>query len=317
MSRGNNDDSNQRGVHLQPKVDGKGGPIMRPDGIYRQDEPQRSSGGKNDVCIPFLAGKCTFEKGCRKRHPSKDDVPRLLARYKKTRCRFRDECYTEGCLFLHPKEERQQETSFIAPHHFPPLSNSCMSVSSSSSDSNSNSKQATVSDSAWNKNPPIMVADVPTNIDSSRNPPRKKDPTPRQGGSSPTSEQQQVEPKQLPAAWGAVDRTNGEPSMVTNSPPPQQPQPQPPLPPSQEGYYSGPPQPTHSMMAPNMAPPVIDSNTGYPMDPSFYYYDQSFYYNQQMIPPYPIIAGNGIPGPHMGIPFNAEAKEFVPGMFTA
>jgi hypothetical protein len=317
MSRGNNYDSNQRGDHLQPKVDGKGGPIMRPDGIYRQDEPQRSSGGKNDVCIPFLAGKCTFEKGCRKRHPSKDDVPRLLARYKKTRCRFRDECYTEGCLFLHPKEERQQETSFIAPHHFPPLSNSCMSVSSTSSDSNS--KQATASDSAWNKNPPIMVADVPTNIDSSRNLPRKKDPTPRQGGSSPTSEQQRVEPKELPAAWGSPNRKNVESSMVTNSPPPQQPQPQPqpPLPPSQEEYYGGPPQPTHHMMAPNMATPLIDPNTGYPMDPSFYYYDQSFYYNQQMISPYPIVAGNGIPDPHMGIPFNAEAKEFVPGMFTA
>jgi len=318
MPRGKNYVNNQRGVHLQPKVGDNGEPVMkmceygsgcqRPDCIYRHDESRRSSNAQNDVCIPFLAGKCTFEKGCRKRHPSKDGIVRLLARYKKTRCRFGDECYTEGCLFLHPKEGRQQEPSFIAPHHFPPLSNT----------PDSKSKQAAVSDSAWKKNPPTMVADVPTNIDSLRDSQQTKNQASPHGGSSPTSVQQQVEPKQAPAAWGYPNRANGEPSMMTNIPPSQ-----PQLPPSQQGYYGAPTQPT-PIMVPNMAPPAIDPNTGYPIDPSVYYYDQQSYYyhqqqqqRQQMVYSYPIVAGNGISGSSTGITFNAEAKEFVPGMFTA
>ena len=316
MPRGKNYVNNQRGVHLQAKAGGKGGTTMkmceygsgcqRPDCIYRHDEPQTSSGGKVDLCIPFLAGKCTFEKGCRKRHPSKDEIPRLLARYKKTRCRFRDECYTEGCLFLHPKEEKRQEPSFIAPHHFPPLSNVCTSASSSSADSNP--KQATASDSVWKKNPPKVVSENST---------QKEDTTSFQSSSSQTSEPQLVESNKPATVWGHPNGTNGEQPMMTDNPPMQQPLP--PVPPSQQGYFDGPPPPIVPMMMSNMEPSVIDPNTGYPIDPSVYYYgQQSFYYEQQqMIPPYPMVPMNGVSGPPMGIPFNAEAKEFVPGMFAA
>ena len=266
-----------------------------------QSESKGSSGGKSDICIPFLTGKCSFEKGCRKRHPSKEEIPRVLARYKKTRCKFRDECYTEGCLFLHPKEEAQRkEPNFIAAHHFPPLcSDTCTSVRSSSPDSaskQSSQQQSSPSDSAWSKNPPAVVADVS---------PTKQIATSHQGTDSPT----------MVTAWGNPNQTNGPPPIMVNVPPPQQPMA---AYPTQQGYYACPPPPIPPMMAPNMAPPAIDPNTGYPIDPSAYYYDQqSFYYHQQQLHqvsnPYPI---NGMMGPPMGVPFNAEAKEFVPGMST-
>eukprot|EP00536_Pseudo-nitzschia_multiseries_P005041 jgi/Psemu1/285499/fgenesh1_pg.91_\ len=268
MPRGKNYVNNQRGVHLQSKSGGGKGALnmiqceygsacQRTDCIYRHDDPQKRSsagGGKNDVCIPFLAGKCTFEKGCRKRHPSKNEVPRLLAKYKKTRCRFGDECYTESCLFLHPKEEKAREPHFISPQNFPPLS-SCEPC---------DSKQVTCapSDSAWSKNPPNVPADVPVNRVS-------PSPSPQhtENGSLPLDQQQHGEgpPQQPPAAWGPPP-----PMMIMNNAPLHQP---PLVPPPPQGYYGGPPPP---MMLPNMAPPIIDPNTGYPVDPSMaaYYYEQ-------------------------------------------
>lgn len=263
MSRGKNNANKMRGALLK-------------------SETKAASGGKTDICIPFLTGKCSFKNNCRKRHPSKEEIPRVLARYKKTRCKFKDECYTEGCLFLHPKEEEnQKEPNFIASHHFPPLSDTCTSASPTSSES----KGSADNDSAWNKSPPIPV--------------------------SPSSEQGPA------AAWGKPDLPSGEPPMMVSNPPPQQPLPG--FVPPQHGYYQGPPPPGPPMMVPNMPPPVIDPNTGYPVDPSFYYYDQQQFYfhqqfQQQMVPPYPIIGGNGMVAPPMGIPFNAEAKEFIPEM---
>mmetsp|Transcript_33 Transcript_33/g.80 ORF Transcript_33/g.80 Transcript_33/m.80 type:complete len:297 (-) Transcript_33:553-1443(-) len=294
MPRGKNYANNQRGVHLQCKLAGGSAEC-----IYRHDEPSKRSSnstGKTDVCIPFLAGKCTFEKGCRKRHPSKNELPRLLAKYKKTRCRFGDECYTEGCLFLHPKEEKAREPHFISPHNFPPLSN-CGSI---------DSKQATVAptDSAWNKNLPSVAADVAAN---------RVSPSPSsqqiEDGSLPLDQQQgEGLPRQLPAAWGPPP-----PMMMMNNGPMQQ---LPPVPPPPQGYYGGPPPP---MMLPNMVHPIIDPNTGYPVDPSVaaYYYEQQqhyFYQQQRMVPPYPMAAGVDNYGPPMGSPFNVEAKEFIPGM---
>lgn len=311
MPRGKNYVNNQRGVHLQNKSGGGKGPpemiqceygsgCQRTECIYRHDEPSKrssSSSGKNDVCIPFLAGKCTFEKGCRKRHPPKNEIPRLLAKYKKTRCRFGDECYTEGCLFLHPKEEKAREPHFISPHNFPPLSN-CGSI---------DPKQATAAptDSAWNKNPPNVAADVPANRVSPSPSSQQID-----DGYLPRDQQQgERPPHQPPAAWGPPP-----PMMMMNNGHLQQPSP---VPPSPQGYYGVPP----PMMLPNMVPTITDPNTGYPMDPSMaaYYYEQQqqyFYHRQQqhMVPPYPMVTGVDIPGPSMGSPFNAEAKEFVPGM---
>jgi len=275
MPRGKNNANNSRKVVPQPESKG-------------------STGGKSDICVPFLTGKCSFENGCRKRHPSKEEIPRVLARYKKTRCKFRDECYTEGCLFLHPKEEeaKLKQPNFIASHHFPPLSDTCTSVRSSSPDSASRQSNPS-SDSAWSKTPSV-TADISAT---------KQNVTSRQGSDSPTSQQEQA------TAWGNLNQPHGPAPMMVNIPPHQQP-----VPAYPQGFYAGPP-PIPPMMVPNMPPPVIDPNTGYPVDP---YYFESFYYHQQqlqqhMVPPYPI---NGMMGPPMGIPFNAEAKEFIPGMST-
>ena len=97
-----------------------GSGCTRPDCIYRHDESKKA----DEICLPFLAGKCTFtDEGCRKCHPSKEAKERLIAKYKRTRCRFGDDCYTESCLYLHPNEVQQVEPMYIEPHHvaFPPL----------------------------------------------------------------------------------------------------------------------------------------------------------------------------------------------------
>ena len=59
-----------------------------------------------DPCMAFLAGQCAFDaKGCRKRHPPKQEAEQLIARYKRTKCRFGDDCKTRGCLYQHPSDE--------------------------------------------------------------------------------------------------------------------------------------------------------------------------------------------------------------------
>jgi hypothetical protein len=124
----------------------------RPDCIYRHDD-----GGKSEeFCLPFLAGKCTFtEQGCKKRHPKKEDSDRLIAKYKRTRCRFGDECYTESCLYLHPREVEETEPHFVEPHHvaFPPLNGA------------SGAAPKPVANSAWKAAPavapPCVKAEAP------------------------------------------------------------------------------------------------------------------------------------------------------------
>lgn len=128
MPRGKNYVNNNKGVSLQAnsKASGKmqlceyGAGCTRPDCIYRHEGIAK----KAEVCLPFLAGKCTFkDNGCRKRHPKPDEKKRLIAKYKRTRCRFGDECYTEGCLYLHPRDNNGDEPNYIEPNDiaFPPL----------------------------------------------------------------------------------------------------------------------------------------------------------------------------------------------------
>lgn len=124
MPRGKNYVNNNKGLALQGKTTvtqlceyGTG--CTRPDCIYRHE-----AGGKSDnVCLPFLAGKCTFGKGCRRRHPGKQEVEKLLARYKRTRCRHGDACHTDGCLYMHPRDSLAVEPAYVEPDSsaFPPL----------------------------------------------------------------------------------------------------------------------------------------------------------------------------------------------------
>jgi hypothetical protein len=130
MPRGKNYVNNNQGVVLQASTKGNatsmrlceyGAGCIREDCIYRHD----GDGGKTEeVCLPFLAGKCTFaDDGCRRRHPIKQECERLMAKYKRTRCRFADDCRTDGCLYLHPKEMKPSEPNYVEPHNlaFPPL----------------------------------------------------------------------------------------------------------------------------------------------------------------------------------------------------
>jgi hypothetical protein len=131
MPRGKNYVNNNNGVFLQASAKAKqsmkfceyGSACNRPDCIYRHDSNAESK--TEEVCLPYLAGKCSFTAsgGCRKRHPKKEERDRLLQKYKRTRCRFGDECFTESCLYLHPHEMEVTEPHYIEPHElaFPPL----------------------------------------------------------------------------------------------------------------------------------------------------------------------------------------------------
>lgn len=73
--------------------------------------------------MSFLAGICAFSaKGCRKRHPPKQEADRLIAKYKTTRCRFGKDCRTKGCLYIHPGDEEEANTpAVMSASLFPPL----------------------------------------------------------------------------------------------------------------------------------------------------------------------------------------------------
>ena len=325
------------------------------------------SGGSSDLCIPFLAGKCTFTKGCRKRHPSKEDLPRLLARYKQIRCRFGDDCYTDGCLFSHPKEisshKKSLEPAFIEPHDFPPLGvveangigndggkQQVNNANSAWNNKNSNSNITATTTTTTNGLPPDSPAAAPvvgteafSSSEKGQGENNNENPdssSPSASRSSPTQDHQTQQQQQsiAPTAWGYV--SNGGPPlqqqqqggggpMMMN---PQQQQlrlPQgPPTP--QQAYYGGPPPP--AMVAAGPPPPggvgpgggggggyptMIDPNTGYQIqiDPVSYYHQMQ----QQQYQQYPYAAAqfpmgynNTIQSPQHF--FNAEAKEFVPGI---
>lgn len=121
MPRGKNYVNNNQGVFLQASKKNTqsmrqceyGSACNRPDCIYSHDHVTAKSDG---VCLQFLAGKCAFSAGgCRKRHPTKDERDRLLRKYKRMRCHFGDECHTEGCLYLHPREMRPVEPAYVEP----------------------------------------------------------------------------------------------------------------------------------------------------------------------------------------------------------
>lgn len=166
MPRGKNYVNANKGVALQASSKSKifmrlceyGSGCNRPDCIYRHEDAEAKT---EEVCLPFLAGKCSFAKdGCRKRHPTKEENERLLQKYKRTRCRFGDECYTESCLYLHPREVKPSEPYYVEPHDvaFPPLSGASSAP---------NVTQPLPPNSAWKKvvapqmQPPMQFAPPP------------------------------------------------------------------------------------------------------------------------------------------------------------
>ena len=118
MGKGANYLNNNKGVSLQASKKGKasrmvacqyGAGCNRPGCIY--SHPASTAGTtfvqSNEPCMAFLAGICAFSsKGCRKRHPSKEESERLIAKYQTVRCRFSENCQTNGCLYRHPWDDK-------------------------------------------------------------------------------------------------------------------------------------------------------------------------------------------------------------------
>jgi hypothetical protein len=111
MGKGANYVNQNKGVHLEKnkkRSDNNmpacnfGGGCNRPACIYRHPPSEQSK----DACMAFMAGSCVFDaESCRKRHPPPHEVERLMLKYKRTKCRFAEDCKTKGCLFVHPGEE--------------------------------------------------------------------------------------------------------------------------------------------------------------------------------------------------------------------
>lgn len=338
MARGKNYVNNDRGVHLAAgsqatngagaSSGGKGkknnqtmqmceygAGCSRPDCIYRHEESGNRNGNSiktgggndknNNICVLFLAGKCSFkDKGCRKRHPNKDEVARLLVKYKKIRCRFADDCYTDSCLFSHPRDSKDEDpVAFIEPHHFPPLHDGSHALANGNIVA-----PKPIPNSAWNSAPvgvkgksgaPLAAAQQhpqhsPPSSTNNDFIPRPLSPSPNSHHQSSPAQQQPMPPQ---AFWGYPG--DMPPSSAMMMPPP---------PPSQQQYYGGPMPPQHQQ-------PMIDPNTGYPIDLSYFdpQQQQQLQY-AMMYSPHPGMPYYGIP---MGIPveathFNVEAKEFVP-----
>ena len=113
MGKGSNYLNNDKGVYLQASKKAKAGTRMvscqygegcnRPGCIY--SHPTSSATivvQSKEPCMAFLAGVCAFNgKGCRKRHPGKEETERLIAKYQTVRCRFGESCQTNGCLYRH------------------------------------------------------------------------------------------------------------------------------------------------------------------------------------------------------------------------
>eukprot|EP00814_Leptocylindrus_danicus_P011803 CAMPEP_0116013174 /NCGR_PEP_ID=MMETSP0321-20121206/5572_1 /TAXON_ID=163516 /ORGANISM="Leptocylindrus danicus var. danicus, Strain B650" /LENGTH=210 /DNA_ID=CAMNT_0003482679 /DNA_START=18 /DNA_END=650 /DNA_ORIENTATION=+ len=143
MGRGSNYVNNNRGVALQaPKKKGKKGEIrmiacqygtgcIRPGCIYSHPSTKSGTAVQSmEPCMAFLAGTCAFSaKGCKKRHPSKEEAQRLISKYQQTRCRFGDQCRTNGCLYLHPRDNEGDPYSMpllLQQDHSLPLAQAAM-----------------------------------------------------------------------------------------------------------------------------------------------------------------------------------------------
>ncbi|KAF4697618.1 hypothetical protein FOZ60_004517 [Perkinsus olseni] len=107
-------------MYLQSKKKGKnptmavcryGSACNRKDCIYRHPQPRANMNAaplddadgsvENKVCMPFVAGFCTFGDKCYNCHPEPQQVKRLRAKYSRTKCRFGKNCKTSGCLYNH------------------------------------------------------------------------------------------------------------------------------------------------------------------------------------------------------------------------
>ena len=172
MPRGKNYVNNNKGMFLaakkgtvmEPCFYGSG--CTRPDCIYRHDGPNKKEMKKSaDPCMAYLAGDCAFHaQSCRKRHPSKDECQRLVAKYRATPCRYGDECLTKGCLYIHPSDDEppmrmvqppavlaQQQPPVLSSWRPAPLLRPTAPTASSSSSS------------SWKPNPPPSRTMTPLN----------------------------------------------------------------------------------------------------------------------------------------------------------
>mmetsp|Transcript_17625 Transcript_17625/g.36498 ORF Transcript_17625/g.36498 Transcript_17625/m.36498 type:complete len:248 (-) Transcript_17625:845-1588(-) len=208
MPRGKNYVNNNKGMSLQagnkknssmePCFYGAG--CTRKDCIYRHDADVPDAKKTNETCLAFLAGTCSFgAQTCKKRHPPKHEADRLRAKYKCIRCRFGDECKTNGCLFTHPKDGKKSEpVAFLEHSAFPPLpgdngngsSNGHNGKTSTPANGGSNAppadgnNKAILPGSAW-RAAPVVTTEAPPPPPPSSQPQLQQPPSPAISAQAP------------------------------------------------------------------------------------------------------------------------------------
>ena len=78
---------------------------------YRHDGEDFYGGERQGkkVCLKYLAGVCRSNNTCIDYHPKDMSYIRhLRGKYKRTICRYGDDCHYAGCLFSHPRDNDQE-----------------------------------------------------------------------------------------------------------------------------------------------------------------------------------------------------------------
>ena len=72
---------------------------------------------KSKICLPFLAGLCSYGHKCMNRHPGDEEAEAVKAKYKLKVCSYGDSCQTEGCLYFHPYEAAESAYNYNEEEH--------------------------------------------------------------------------------------------------------------------------------------------------------------------------------------------------------
>eukprot|EP00929_Paragymnodinium_shiwhaense_P030336 TRINITY_DN17211_c0_g1_i1.p1 TRINITY_DN17211_c0_g1~~TRINITY_DN17211_c0_g1_i1.p1 ORF type:complete len:333 (+),score=100.89 TRINITY_DN17211_c0_g1_i1:79-1077(+) len=66
----------------------------------------KGKGGKPNICMPHILGKCSKGDNCPSMHLAKEAGERLVSSMRKKPCKDGDKCQKADCIFMHPPERK-------------------------------------------------------------------------------------------------------------------------------------------------------------------------------------------------------------------
>ena len=79
----------------------------RKDCVYRHPTASKVEEDAG-ICKPYLAGMCQFGRNCFNIHPHAEEADRLRQKFAAIMCQWGDNCRSEGCLYMHPADCRDE-----------------------------------------------------------------------------------------------------------------------------------------------------------------------------------------------------------------